>query len=262
MGIAEQNLIGAACGLSTTGKIPFVSTFAVFATGRAFEIIRNSVCYPNLNVKICATHAGITVGEDGASHQSIEDISIMRSIPNMTVLVPADGVEARKMIFEISNYTGPVYVRLGRSSVPTIFNNDYDFKIGKGVILKDGTDATIIACGIMVNEAIKASEQLEEEGIDVRVINMPTIKPIDRELIIDSAKKTGAIITAEEHSTIGGLGSAVSEVVTEEYPVIVKKIGVTDVFGQSGTPSELISAYGLTSDNIIKKVKEAIEYKS
>ena len=196
MGIAEQNLIGAACGLSTTGKIPFVSTFAVFATGRAFEIIRNSVCYPNLNVKICATHAGITVGEDGASHQSIEDISIMRSIPNMTVLVPADGVEARKMIFEISNYTGPVYVRLGRSSVPTIFNNDYDFKIGKGVILKDGTDATIIACGIMVNEAIKASEQLQEEGIDVRVINMPTIKPIDRELIIDSAKKTGAIITA------------------------------------------------------------------
>ena len=186
----------------------------------------------------------------------------MRSIPNMTVLVPADGVEARKMIFEISNYTGPVYVRLGRSSVPTIFNNDYDFKIGKGVILKDGTDATIIACGIMVNEAIKASEQLEEEGIDVRVINMPTIKPIDRELIIDSAKKTGAIITAEEHSTIGGLGSAVSEVVTEEYPVIVKKIGVTDVFGQSGTPSELISAYGLTSDNIIKKVKEAIEYNS
>ena len=249
MGIAEQNLIGAACGLSTTGKIPFVSTFAVFATGRGFEIIRNSVCYPNLNVKICATHAGITVGEDGASHQSIEDISIMRSIPNMTVLVPADGVEVRKMIFEISNYTGPVYVRLGRSSVPTIFNNDYDFKIGKGVILKDGTDATIIACGIMVNEAIKASEQLEEEGIDVRVINMPTIKPID------SAKKTGAIITAEEHSTIGGLGSAVSEVVTEEYPVIVKKIGVTDVFGQSGTPSELISAYGLTSDNIIKKVK-------
>ena len=182
MGIAEQNLIGAACGLSTTGKIPFVSTFAVFATGRAFEIIRNSVCYPNLNVKICATHAGITVGEDGASHQSIEDISIMRSIPNMTVLVPADGVEARKMIFEISNYTGPVYVRLGRSSVPTIFNNDYDFKIGKGVILKDGTDATIIACGIMVNEAIKASEQLEEEGIDVRVINMPTIKPIDRRI--------------------------------------------------------------------------------
>ena len=262
MGIAEQNLIGAACGLSTTGKIPFVSTFAVFATGRGFEIIRNSVCYPNLNVKICATHAGITVGEDGASHQSIEDISIMRSIPNMTVLVPADGVEARKMIFEISNYTGPVYVRLGRSSVPTIFNNDYDFKIGKGVILKDGTDATIIACGIMVNEAIKVSEQLEEEGINVRVINMPTIKPIDRELIIDSAKKTGAIITAEEHSTIGGLGSAVSEVVTEEYPVIVKKIGVTDVFGQSGTPSELILAYGLTSDNIIKKVKEAIEYKS
>ncbi len=261
MGIAEQNLIGAACGLSTTGKIPFVSTFAVFATGRGFEIIRNSVCYPNLNVKICATHAGITVGEDGGSHQSIEDISIMRSIPNMTVLVPADGVETRKMIFEITKYKGPVYVRLGRSSVPSIFSDDYDFEIGKGVILREGTDATIIACGIMVNEAIDAAQLLKSEGINVRVINMSTIKPIDKELIIDSAKKTGAIVTAEEHSIIGGLGSAVSEIVTELCPVIVKKIGVNDVFGQSGTPSELISEYGLTADNIVKKVKEAIENK-
>ncbi|MBU5337085.1 transketolase family protein [Intestinibacter bartlettii] len=261
MGIAEQNLIGAACGLSITGKIPFVSTFAVFATGRGFEIIRNSVCYPNLNVKICATHAGITVGEDGGSHQSIEDISIMRSIPNMTVLVPADGVETKKMIYEITKYEGPVYVRLGRSSVPSIFNDDYDFEIGKGVILKEGTDATIISCGIMVNEAIMASKLLESEGINVRVINMSTIKPIDKELIIESARKTGAIVTAEEHSIIGGLGSAVSEVVTEECPVIVKKIGVNDVFGQSGTASELISEYGLTVDNIIKKVKEAIKNK-
>ena len=261
MGIAEQNLIGAACGLSTTGKIPFVSTFAVFATGRGFEIIRNSVCYPNLNVKICATHAGITVGEDGGSHQSIEDISIMRSIPNMTVLVPADGVETKKMIYEITKYEGPVYVRLGRSSVPSIFNDDYDFEIGKGVILREGTDATIISCGIMVNEAIMASKLLESEGINVRVINMSTIKPIDKELIIESARKTGAIVTAEEHSIIGGLGSAVSEVVTEECPVIVKKIGVNDVFGQSGTASELISEYGLTVDNIIKKVKEAIKNK-
>lgn len=261
MGIAEQNLIGAACGLSTTGKIPFVSTFAVFATGRGFEIIRNSVCYPNLNVKICATHAGITVGEDGGSHQSIEDISIMRSIPNMTVLVPADGVETKKMIYEITKYEGPVYVRLGRSSVPSIFNDDYEFEIGKGVILREGTDATIISCGIMVNEAIMASKLLESEGINVRVINMSTIKPIDKELIIESAIKTGAIVTAEEHSIIGGLGSAVSEVVTEECPVIVKKIGVNDVFGQSGTASELISEYGLTVDNIIKKVKEAIKNK-
>ncbi|MDY5212172.1 transketolase family protein [Intestinibacter sp.] len=261
MGIAEQNLVGAACGLSTTGKVPFVSTFAVFATGRAFEIIRNSVCYPNLNVKICATHAGITVGEDGASHQSIEDISIMRSIPNMTVLVPADGIETKKMIFEITKSMGPVYVRLGRSSIPTIFNEDYNFEIGKGTIIREGTDATIIACGIMVNEALNASKQLEAEGINVRVVNMSTIKPIDKELIIDSARKTGAIVTAEEHSIIGGLGSAVSEVVTEECPVIVKKIGVNDVFGQSGTPSELISAYGLTADNIIKKVKEAIDCK-
>ena len=261
MGIAEQNLIGAACGLSTTGKIPFVSTFAVFATGRGFEIIRNSVCYSNLNVKICATHAGITVGEDGGSHQSIEDISIMRSIPNMTVLVPADGVETKKMIYEITKYEGPVYVRLGRSSVPSIFNDDYDFEIGKGVILREGTDATIISCGIMVNEAIMASKLLESEGINVRVINMSTIKPIDKELIIESARKTGAIVTAEEHSIIGGLGSAVSEVVTEECPVIVKKIGVNDVFGQSGTASELISEYGLTVDNIIKKVKEAIKNK-
>lgn len=261
MGIAEQNLVGTACGLSTTGKVPFVSTFAVFATGRAFEIIRNSVCYPNLNVKICATHAGITVGEDGASHQSIEDISIMRSIPNMTVLVPADGIETKKMIFEITKSMGPVYVRLGRSSIPTIFNEDYNFEIGKGTIIREGTDATIIACGIMVNEALNASKQLEAEGINVRVVNMSTIKPIDKELIIDSARKTGAIVTAEEHSIIGGLGSAVSEVVTEECPVIVKKIGVNDVFGQSGTPSELISAYGLTADNIIKKVKEAIDCK-
>ena len=261
MGIAEQNLIGAACGLSTTGKIPFVSTFAVFATGRGFEIIRNSVCYSNLNVKICATHAGITVGEDGGSHQSIEDISIMRSIPNMTVLVPADGVETKKMIYEITKYEGPVYVRLGRSSVPSIFNDDYDFEIGKGVILREGTDATIISCGIMVNETIMASKLLESEGINVRVINMSTIKPIDKELIIESARKTGAIVTAEEHSIIGGLGSAVSEVVTEECPVIVKKIGVNDVFGQSGTASELISEYGLTVDNIIKKVKKAIKNK-
>lgn len=259
MGIAEQNLIGAACGLATAGKIPFASTFAMFATGRAFEIIRNSVCYPRLNVKICATHAGITVGEDGASHESVEDISIMRAIPNMTVVVPADGVETEKVILEAAKFNGPMYVRLGRSAVPTIFDDDYKFEIGKGTVLREGNDATIIACGIMVNEAILAYEELKSEGINVRVINMPTIKPIDRELIISAAKETGAIVTAEEHSIIGGLGSAVSEVVSEECPVIVKKVGVKDVFGESGTPAELLEKHGLTSKNIVSLVKDALK---
>ena len=258
MGIAEQNLVGAACGLAAAGKIPFASTFAMFATGRAFEVIRNSACYPKLNVKICATHAGITVGEDGGSHQSVEDISLMRSIPNMTVVVPADGIEAEKMIFEAAKFEGPMYVRLGRSAVPTIFGEDYNFEIGKGVVLREGTDATIIACGIMVNEALIAADMLKEENINVRVINMSTIKPIDKELIIDAAKETKAIITAEEHSIIGGLGSAVSEVVCESNPVIVKKIGMNDCFGESGTPTELLEKYGLTASNIVTKVKEAI----
>ena len=230
MGIAEQNLVGAACGFAAAGKIPFASTFAMFATGRAFEVIRNSACYPKLNVKICATHAGITVGEDGGSHQSVEDISLMRSIPNMTVLVPADGVEAEKMIFAAAEFNGPMYVRLGRSAVPTLFNEDYNFEIGKGVVLKEGNDATIIACGMMVNEAILAADMLKEENINVRVINMSTIKPIDTELIIKAAKETKAIVTAEEHSIIGGLGSAVSEVVSENCPIIVKKVGINDCF--------------------------------
>ena len=258
MGIAEQNLVGAACGLAAAGKIPFASTFAMFATGRAFEVIRNSACYPKLNVKICATHAGITVGEDGGSHQSVEDISLMRSIPNMTVVVPADGIEAEKMIFEAAKFEGPMYVRLGRSAVPTIFGEDYNFEIGKGVVLREGTDATIIACGIMVNEALIAADMLKEENINVRVINMSTIKPIDKELIINAAKETKAIITAEEHSIIGGLCSAVSEVVCESNPVIVKKIGMNDCFGESGTPTELLEKYGLTASNIVTKVKEAI----
>ena len=261
MGIAEQNLMGAACGLAAAGKIPFASTFAMFATGRAFEIIRNSVCYPKLNVKICATHAGITVGEDGASHQSVEDIAIMRAIPNMTVIVPADGTETEKVIFEIAKYNGPVYVRLGRAAVPTIFDDNYNFEIGKGTVVREGNDATIIACGIMVNEAIMAHEELKAQGINARVINMATIKPIDKDIIIAAAKETGAIVTAEEHSIIGGLGSAVSEVVGEECPVIVKKVGVKDVFGQSGNPKELLKHYGLTAADIVKSVKEAIEKK-
>ena len=258
MGIAEQNLVGAACGLAAAGKIPFASTFAMFATGRAFEVIRNSVCYPKLNVKICATHAGITVGEDGGSHQSVEDISLMRSIPNMTVLVPADGVEAEKMIFEAAKFDGPMYVRLGRSAVPTLFGEDYDFQIGKGIVLREGSDATIIACGIMVNEALIAADMLKEENISVRVINMSTIKPIDKELIIKAAQETKAIVTAEEHSIIGGLGSAVSEVVSETNPAIVKKVGMNDCFGQSGTPNELLEKYGLTAKNIAEKVREAL----
>ena len=261
MGIAEQNLIGAACGLATAGKIPFASSFAMFATGRAFEIIRNSVAYPKLNVKVCATHAGITVGEDGASHESIEDIAIMRTVPNMTVLVPADGVEAEQMILEAARVYGPMYVRLGRSAVPTIFDENYKFEIGKGVVVREGNDATIIACGIMVYEAIKASEELALEGINARVINMSTIKPIDKELIINAARETKAIVTAEEHSIIGGLGSAVSEVVSEECPVVVKKVGVNDSFGESGTPAELLKKYGLTSNDIVKAVKEAITKK-
>ena len=261
MGIAEQNLIGAACGLATAGKIPFASSFAMFATGRAFEIIRNSVAYPKLNVKVCATHAGITVGEDGASHESIEDIAIMRSVPNMTVLVPADGVEAEQMILEAARVYGPMYVRLGRSAVPTIFDENYKFEIGKGVVVREGNDATIIACGIMVYEAIKASEELALEGINTRVINMSTIKPIDKELIINAARETKAIVTAEEHSIIGGLGSAVSEVVSEECPVVVKKVGVNDSFGESGTPAELLKKYGLTSNDIVRAVKEAITKK-
>lgn len=261
MGIAEQNLIGAACGLATAGKIPFASTFAMFATGRAFEVIRNSVCYPKLNVKICATHAGITVGEDGASHESIEDIAIMRAIPNMTVVVPADGIETEKVILEAAKYNGPMYVRLGRSAVPTLFNEDYKFEIGKGSVVRDGNDATIIACGMMVNEAIIAHEALKSEGINVRVINMSTIKPIDRELIINAAKETKAIVTAEEHSIVGGLGSAVSEVVSEECPVVVKKVGVKDVFGESGTPAELLEKHGLTAKHIVESVKEVINNK-
>ena len=259
MGIAEQNLVGAACGFAAAGKIPFASTFAMFATGRAFEIIRNSACYPKLNVKICATHAGITVGEDGGSHQSVEDISLMRSIPNMTVLVPADGVEAEKMIFAAAEYNGPMYVRLGRSAVPTLFDEKYNFEIGKGVVLREGDDATIIACGMMVNEALIAADMLKEENINVRVINMSTIKPIDTELIIKAAKETKAIVTAEEHSIIGGLGSAVSEVVSENHPVKVKKVGLNDCFGESGTPGELLEKYGLTAKNIVAKVKEAIQ---
>lgn len=262
MGIAEQNLIGTAAGLAATGKIPFASTFAMFATGRAFEIIRNSVGYPKLNVKICATHAGLTVGEDGASHQSLEDIACMRVIPNMTVIVPSDAVETKAAIHALAEKEGPAYVRLGRSGVPVINEKeDYKFQIGKGVQLKEGTDATIIATGIMVSEALEASKQLEEKGLKVRVINIHTIKPIDEEIIIKAAKETGKIVTAEEHNIIGGLGSAVTEVVTENHPVPVKRIGTKDTFGESGKPDELLKKYGLTAEDIANAVLELVEGK-
>ena len=262
MGIAEGNMMGVAAGLSTCGKIPFVSTFAMFAAGRAFEQIRNSICYPKLNVKVCATHAGLTVGEDGASHQAIEDISLMRSIPNMTVINPADAVETDAVIKAIAEIDGPCYVRLGRLAVNNV--NDaatYKFELGKGITLKEGNDVTLVATGIMVEAALEAAEMLAKEGINARVISIHTIKPIDREILVNAAKETGAIVTAEEHNVIGGLGSAVAEVLTEECPVPVLKVGVQDTFGESGKPNELLEAYGLTAKNIVEKAKKAINCK-
>jgi len=234
----------------------------MFAAGRAFEQIRNSICYPKLNVKVCATHAGLTVGEDGASHQSVEDLSLMRSIPNMVVISPADAVETIAAIKAIAKYEGPCYVRLGRAAVNVINDeNTYEFKLGKGVVVEEGTDATIVATGIMVDAAIEAKRLLADQGVNVRVINIHTIKPLDDELIVKAAKETGVIVTAEEHSVIGGLGSAVSEVITEKYPVPVLKVGVKDVFGESGKPDELLKAYNLTAQDIANKVKEAITLK-
>ena len=262
MGIAEADLMTTAAGLSTCGKIPFASTFAMFASGRAFEQIRNSICYPDLNVKIAATHAGITVGEDGASHQSVEDVSLMRSIPNMTVICPCDDVETKAAIKAVSIYKGPVYIRLGRLAVPTVNDpENYNFEIGKAIKLRDGKDVSIFACGVMVNEAIKAAEELEKDGISAEVINIHTIKPIDADAVINSAKKTGAVITCEEHSIVGGLGSAVCEVLSENYPVPVKRIGIMDLFGESGKPLELMKEYGLTDSNIVFAAKEFISKK-
>ena len=262
MGIAEGNMMGVAAGLSTCGKVPFVSTFAMFAAGRAFEQIRNSICYPKLNVKVCATHAGLTVGEDGASHQAIEDISLMRSVPNMVVINPADDIETEAAIKAVAEMEGPCYVRLGRMAVSRVNDEtNYNFIIGKGITLAEGNDVAIIATGIMVEAALEAKEELAKEGINARVINIHTIKPIDEELIIKAAKETGVIVTAEEHSIIGGLGSAVAEVVSEKCPVPVLRVGVKDTFGESGKPNELLEKYGLTSNNIVNKVKEVIKLK-
>ena len=259
-GIAEANMMGIAAGLATCGKIPFASTFAMFAAGRAFEIVRNSIGYPHLNVKIGATHAGISVGEDGATHQCNEDIALMRTIPGMTIINPCDDVEAKAAVKAALDFNGPVYMRFGRLAVPVI--NDaasYKFEMGKGVQLRDGKDIAIFATGLMVNEAIEAAKTLANEGIDAAVINIHTIKPIDKELICKCAKETGLIVTAEEHSIIGGLGSAVAETVTESCPVPVVKIGVNDEFGHSGPAVELLKEFGLSAENIVKTVKAALK---
>lgn len=261
-GIAEANMMGVAAGLAACGKIPFASTFAMFAAGRAFEIVRNSIGYPHLNVKIGATHAGISVGEDGATHQCNEDIALMRTIPGMTIINPCDDVEARAAVKAALDFNGPVYMRFGRLAVPVINDSEtYRFELGKGVVMKDGSDVTIVATGLMVNEAMQAAGVLEAEGISARVVNIHTIKPLDKELICKCACETGVIVTAEEHSVIGGLGSAVAEAVTECCPVPVVKIGVNDEFGYSGPAVELLKKFGLSADNIVAKVKEAVKLK-
>jgi len=260
-GIAEGNMMTVAAGIATTGKIPFASTFAMFAAGRAFEQIRNSIGYPHLNVKIGATHAGVTVGEDGATHQCLEDLALMRTIPGMTVINPADATEARLAVEAAIKHEGPVYLRFGRLAVPVLFDENYKFEIGKGVLLADGSDVTLIATGVMVDMAIKAKDILAQEGISARVINIHTIKPLDEELVIKAAKETGAIVTAEEHNIIGGLGGAVAECVSASCPVPVVRVGVEDKFGHSGKVPALLEAYGLTPENIAAKAKVALSLK-
>ena len=260
-GIAEGNMMGVAAGLSTVGYTVFASSFAMFSAGRAFEQVRNSIAYPKLNVKIGATHAGISVGEDGASHQCCEDIALMRSVPNMVIINPADDVEAYQAVLAAADFDGPVYMRFGRLAVPRVNSEDYKFELGKGVTLKDGKDVTIVATGLMVNEALLAAEELKADGIDARVINIHTIKPIDREILVKAAKETGAIVTAEEHSIIGGLGSAVTEVLCEEYPVPVLRLGVEDTFGKSGPAVELLKIFGLDAKHIAEKAKKSVTLK-
>lgn len=260
-GIAEGNMMSIAAGIAATGKRVFASSFAMFAAGRAFEQIRNSVSYPHLNVIIGASHAGISVGEDGATHQCCEDIGIMRTIPGMTIINPADYTEAYKAVKAAINHEGPVYMRFGRLAVPVVFDDDYTFEIGKGVELKEGNDVTIIATGLMVAEALEAYDLLKAEGINARIINMATIKPLDTEIVLKAAKETGAIVTAEEHSVIGGLGSAVSEYLSEAYPTTVLKLGVNDTFGISGPAAELLDKFGLRAKDIVEKAKQAIALK-
>jgi len=254
MGISEQDMVGTAGGLSLTGKIPFASTFAVFETGRAWDQIRQTICYSHLNVKLVATHGGITVGEDGASHQALEDIALMRVLPDMTVIVPADGFETKQVIDEITKYDGPVYVRLGRAKVPAAMPLNYRFRIGRAYKFHIGKDANIIANGIMVSAALQAREMLLQKGINAGVINMSTVKPLDTETVLEAANASKFIVTAEEHSIIGGIGSAVAEFLSEAFPVVVKKIGTKDTFGKSGKPDELLKLYGLTAEDIVKTV--------
>lgn len=258
MGIAEQNLYGTAAGLALSGKIVCASTFAMFAAGRAFEIIRNSIGYTKANVKICATHAGITVGEDGASHQTFEDIALMRTIPGMTVINPSDGMSAKKLIKQAVAMEGPCYIRLGRAAVPVFYDDSAELILGKGNVVKDGKDVTVVATGIMVNEAATAAQELSKDGIDLRIIDIHTIKPIDEEIIIKAAKETGAIVTAEEHSVIGGLGSAVSEVVVKNCPVRMEMVGQQDTYGESGKPEELKKKYKMTAEDIVKAVRKVM----
>lgn len=259
-GIAEANMTGIAAGMSTCGYVPFISTFAMFAAGRSFEQVRNSIGYPHLSVKIGATHAGISVGEDGATHQCNEDLALMREIPGMVVINPSDDIEAKAAVRAAYEHAGPVYLRFGRLAVPVINDRpDYHFEIGKGVVLKEGTDVTIFATGLCVSSALEAAEKLKEDGIDAEIVNIHTIKPIDRELVIASAKKTGKVVTAEEHSVIGGLGSAVAEVLSEEAPTKLLRIGVGDVFGESGPAKELVAKYGLDGTGIYEKVKKFVK---
>lgn len=261
VGIAEQNLVGTAAGLAASGKVPFVSTFAMFAAGRAFEQIRNSVCYPKLNVKVAATHAGLTVGEDGASHQAIEDVSLMRSLPNMTVLVPADEEETRQAIAWAAEYQGPVYIRLGRMSVDAVSPEGYVFAPAKAAVLTEGNDVTLIANGVMVTAALEAAKTLAMEGIQARVINMASVKPLDAAAVVSAAKETGAIVTCEEHSIIGGLGSAVAEVLAEQAPAPMERVGVKDTFGESGKPKELLAKYGLTAADVAEAARRVVARK-
>lgn len=261
MGIAEANMASTAAGLSLTGKIPFISTFAIFATGRAWEQIRQSIAYPKANVKIVATHGGVTVGEDGGSHQSVEDIAIMRAIPNMTVIVPADGPETKKAIRAAAAYKGPVYVRLGRNKVPTIFADDAPFEIGKGSVVVPGSDVTFMTTGLMTAQAVAAAELLKKEGISARVVHLGTIKPLDVELVVEAARETGAIVTAEEHSIIGGLGSAVAEALAENLPTPLERVGVRDRFGTSGKGDELLKYFGLTPDELAEAAKRVMQRK-
>ena len=258
-GIAEANMIGTAAGLAASGKIPFVSTFAMFGTGRVYEQIRNSVGYPHLNVKIAVTHAGITVGADGASHQCLEDVGLMRMIPGMVVMCPADDVEARAAVRAAAAYVGPVFLRFGRSPVPVINDPGMHFEIGKGTVVREGKDVTVIAAGICVDSAMRAAEALAEEGIDAEVISMCTIKPLDEELVIRSASKTGKVVTVEEHWTIGGLGSAVAECLSEKHPTLLKRIGISDVFGESGTADELMAKFGLDGAGVCRQIREFVQ---